>query len=62
MTGPATNAFVCVENAGRRQMASAFAERAIDERGLGDRLVVVSGGTDPAEIVVVPTPERGPLG
>jgi len=42
-------AFVCVENAGRSQMAAAFAEEMIDRRGLD--LWVISGGTDPAEAV-----------
>jgi arsenate reductase len=42
-------AFVCAENAGRSQMATAFAERERDERGLDVELV--TGGTDPAEHV-----------
>ncbi|MFB6304501.1 MAG: low molecular weight phosphatase family protein [Haloferacaceae archaeon] len=44
-------AFVCVRNAGRSQMAAAFAERERRERGLEDRVEVVTGGTDPAEEV-----------
>lgn len=46
-------AFVCVRNAGRSQMASAFAEQAIEDRGLDVDVDVdvVSGGTDPAEDV-----------
>jgi len=40
--------FVCVQNAGRSQMATAFAERELAERGLGDRVRLVTGGTDPA--------------
>jgi protein-tyrosine-phosphatase len=44
-------AFVCVENAGRSQMAGAFAERERRRRGLADRVTVVTGGTDPAERV-----------
>ena len=44
-------AFVCVENAGRSQMAAAFAERRIAEHGLEDEMTIVSGGTDPAEHV-----------
>jgi arsenate reductase len=44
-------AFVCVENAGRSQMAAAFAERRIAEQGLEDEITIVSGGTDPAEHV-----------
>lgn len=42
-------AFVCVRNAGRSQMAAAFAERERDRRGLD--WTVVSGGTDPADAV-----------
>ncbi|MFC4549584.1 MULTISPECIES: low molecular weight phosphatase family protein [Halorussus] len=43
-------AFVCVQNAGRSQMATAFAEREVRERGL-DWLDIVTGGTDPADHV-----------
>lgn len=43
--------FVCVRNAGRSQMAAAFARREVRERGLEDRVEVRSGGTDPAEDV-----------
>jgi len=42
--------FVCVQNAGRSQMATAFAERERRERGLTD-VAVVTGGTNPAEEV-----------
>lgn len=42
-------AFVCVQNAGRSQMAHAFAERAARERGLDVDLL--TGGTDPADAV-----------
>mgnify|MGYP000235865680 CR=1 FL=1 len=42
-------AFVCVRNAGRSQMAAAFAERERDERGLDYE--IVTGGTDPADAV-----------
>ncbi|WP_394295581.1 arsenate-mycothiol transferase ArsC [Natrialba hulunbeirensis] len=42
-------AFVCVQNAGRSQMATAFAER--DARGLEDTVEIVTGGTDPADAV-----------
>jgi len=48
---PTRVAFVCVRNAGRSQMAAAFAERECERRGLGDRVEVRSGGTDPAESV-----------
>lgn len=42
-------AFVCVRNAGRSQMAAAFARREVAERDLDVR--IVTGGTDPAEAV-----------
>jgi protein-tyrosine-phosphatase len=42
-------AFVCVGNAGRSQMATAFAEREREQRGLD--LDVITGGTDPADHV-----------
>lgn len=42
-------AFVCIQNAGRSQMATAFAERALAERDLEVELVM--GGTDPAASV-----------
>lgn len=41
--------FGCVRNAGRSQMAAAFAERELDRRGLGGRVAVRSGGTRPAD-------------
>lgn len=41
--------FLCVENAGRSQMAAAFAEREADERGLDDLVEVHSAGTKPAD-------------
>ncbi|OYR87249.1 low molecular weight phosphatase family protein [Halorubrum distributum] len=44
-------AFVCVQNAGRSQMAAAFAERERRERGLDDRVEIVTGGTHPADEV-----------
>lgn len=54
-------AFVCVQNAGRSQMATAFAEREREARGLDVDLV--SGGTMPAahvhESVVAAMAERG---
>jgi len=46
-----TVAFVCVQNAGRSQMATAFAEREREERGLSDAVGIVTGGTDPADHV-----------
>jgi len=42
-------AFICVQNAGRSQMAAAYAERKVDEEGLP--IEVISGGTDPADSV-----------
>lgn len=44
-----TVGFVCVQNAGRSQMAAAFAERERDRRGLP--VEVLAGGTDPADAV-----------
>ncbi|MCT9095556.1 low molecular weight phosphatase family protein [Haloarchaeobius sp. HME9146] len=44
-----TLGFVCVQNAGRSQMATAFAERERDERGLD--WDIVTGGTLPADHV-----------
>jgi arsenate reductase len=41
--------FICVHNAGRSQMAAAYAEREQAERGLGDIVEVHSAGTDPAD-------------
>lgn len=46
-----TMAFVCVQNAGRSQMAYAFAERERDARQLDDDISVVTGGTRPADKV-----------
>jgi protein-tyrosine-phosphatase len=48
---PVRVAFVCVENAGRSQMAAAFADRELAKRDLDDEITIVSGGTDPAEHV-----------
>jgi protein-tyrosine-phosphatase len=44
-------AFVCVQNAGRSQMATAFAERERADRGLEDDVEIVTGGTHPADAV-----------
>lgn len=44
-------AFVCVGNAGRSQMATAFAERDRDRRGLDGTVEIVTGGTDPRDRV-----------
>jgi len=43
--------FVCVQNAGRSQMSTAFAERERDTRGLSDRVEILTGGTHPADEV-----------
>jgi arsenate reductase len=42
---------MCVRNAGRSQMATAFAEREREKRGLADEVEILTGGTDPAEAV-----------
>ncbi|OYR40023.1 low molecular weight phosphatase family protein [Halorubrum sp. Ib24] len=49
--------FVCVHNAGRSQMAAAFAERERDERDLTDVVEIHSGGTEPADAVHDPVVE-----
>ena len=46
-----TVAFVCVQNAGRSQMAYAFAERERAHRGLDDNIDLITGGTKPADHV-----------
>lgn len=52
MTGePIRVAFVCVQNAGRSQMAAAFARRAVARRELADQIEVETGGTAPADHV-----------
>jgi len=43
--------FVCVQNAGRSQMSTAFAEQERAQRELDDEVAIVTGGTDPAEHV-----------
>ncbi len=44
-------AFACVGNAGRSQMATAFAERERDRRGLEEEIEIVTGGIDPHDHV-----------
>jgi len=44
-------AFMCVRNAGRSQMATAFAERERAERELEDEVELLTGGTYPADHV-----------
>ena len=51
MSAPVRVAFVCVQNAGRSQMSTAFAERERERRGLGDEVEILTGGTHPAESV-----------
>lgn len=54
MTDPADPlriAFVCVQNAGRSQMAYAFAQREVARRGLAGDIDLRTGGTRPAEHV-----------
>ena len=49
MTSTVIVAFVCVRNAGRSQMATAFAEREAEKRDADVKLI--TGGTRPAEEV-----------
>lgn len=51
MTNPTQLAFVCVQNAGRSQMAYAFAQRELKARELEPDFELVTGGTQPAESV-----------
>ena len=51
MTGPVRVAFVCVQNAGRSQISTAFAERERERRGLDGEVEILTGGTDPADRV-----------
>ena len=44
-------AFVCVQNAGRSQMATAFAEVTRTEHNAEDEIEIETGGTDPADHV-----------
>lgn len=57
-----TLAFVCVHNAGRSQMAAAFAERECAKHGRND-VTILTGGTEPADsvhdVVVEAMAERG---
>ena len=48
---PVRVAFVCVQNAGRSQMATAFAERELRDRGLEGTVEILTGGTHPADRV-----------
>jgi protein-tyrosine-phosphatase len=51
MTDQIRVAFMCVQNAGRSQMSTAFAERERERRTLGDSVEILTGGTDPADHV-----------
>jgi protein-tyrosine-phosphatase len=44
-------AFMCIQNAGRSQMATAFAEREREGRDLDDSVEILTGGTHPADRV-----------
>jgi arsenate reductase len=48
---PLRIAFVCVQNAGRSQMAYAFAQHEVKQRGLEDEIELITGGTRPADHV-----------
>ena len=48
--GPPRLGFVCVENAGRSQIAAALAETQVQVQKRSD-IEVVSGGTDPADAI-----------
>lgn len=48
---PVRIAFMCVQNAGRSQMATAFAERERERRGLENDVEIITGGTHPADHV-----------
>ena len=50
-TDPVRIAFVCVQNAGRSQMSTAFAERERERRELDDQVEILTGGTHPADHV-----------
>jgi protein-tyrosine-phosphatase len=48
---PIRVAFVCVQNAGRSQMSTAFAEHERERRDIDHAIEVLTGGTHPAEHV-----------
>lgn len=60
---PVRVAFMCVQNAGRSQISTAFAEHERRERGLEDEVEILTGGTRPAahvhDIVVEVMAEEG---
>lgn len=51
LDNPTRIALVCVQNAGRSQMAAAFARREVAARQLQDAVELHSGGTQPADEV-----------
>ncbi|XGI83151.1 low molecular weight phosphatase family protein [Halorutilales archaeon Cl-col2-1] len=51
MSDKTTVAFVCVQNAGRSQIATEFARRETEKRGLTSEIEVITGGTQPADEV-----------
>ena len=46
---PTRIAFVCVQNAGRSQMAYVFAQQEMDSRAIEDNIELITGGTYPAD-------------
>ena len=48
---PIRLAFMCVQNAGRSQMATAFAKHERKRRNLDDSVEILTGGTHPADHV-----------
>ncbi|MFC6989004.1 low molecular weight phosphatase family protein [Haloplanus sp. GCM10025708] len=48
---PVRVAFICVQNAGRSQTATAFAEQERRDRGLENEVEILTGGTHPADHV-----------
>lgn len=42
---------MCVQNAGRSQMSTSFAEREHERRGLEDNVEILTGGAHPADHV-----------
>ncbi|WP_254769101.1 low molecular weight phosphatase family protein [Salinilacihabitans rarus] len=51
MTETTRIALMCVQNAGRSQMATAYAERERAARGLEETVEILTGGTHPADEV-----------
>jgi arsenate reductase len=48
---PTRIAFVCVQNAGRSQIASAFGQREVAARDLDENIEIITGGTRPVDHV-----------